>query len=275
MDREARVNTTSSRFKFRVRFFGIREYVESDGTPGFSSQSEACGLPFLISGNNNGFQFSNLPTTYYYDATNNVNVTVRNFKGQTSNGLFQVIVHLSGGGNGERNGKFRLNGRDVPPTAIKFDIVIDPQGAGYNWKCGNNTSSRLALILKAKSGSRVAQGVSEALKFGGDSSATPLGFFSWATTATVAGSSTPVPIIFGSFQQQAPTDTDADNDLSSGEASYRAVFSFDVARPSKLTWDPELGYVAGPGTSGPNSAAALSSSLLLLALLAILQVLIL
>jgi len=243
--RYSRIADSVAQFRFRIRFFALIEFVDSDGTPGLSSADLMCGRYFIRGPN---FSIGQITTT-------TVNGTaVSEFDVTSSNGPFALKFYVSGTASDTRGRTFMRSNRPVIPTSVKFDILINNYWAGtFNNGSAACANSKLELLAKAKSAQLTkhkddqsgAATVSRAVQFG--DAATPLGFFTWADTVSISGGGSASVIVAPLVVESLDTSFDGMNEESgntdSGEAVRRAIYSFDTtAHPALIEWDPELGY---------------------------------
>lgn len=240
-------------FRFRIRVPALVEFNDANGDRMFNI-NEICGTPTR-------FRQQNWGRFVYAGETD----SVKTITGRTTDNLFGVAMHIS-------NTSFTTpSGRVIYPTSAKFDFILNT--TNYQWKCSNPATSRLALVAFTKSReftrTKEASGpatVTTTVDFG--SSATPAGFFSWATTAdttTVSDASVVShDVLFSGLAENTNTNVFPDSDTDSGEISRIAFYSFDVQQPRWINWDPELGY--GSNTSSAQKVVAGLATLVALAL---------
>jgi len=211
---------SNARFEVRVAVQQVIEYLENNGQKGYQpADATISSIDFLSSGKSSNFW--NPIACVAGSASNSYDCAVLGASGQV-----QAIVHILGDtGN--------VNGIPVHPTSIKFDINID-----YANK-RNNTNLAVVVATRSKE-HQVEKSTSSEQDSGfttnkekqvsfGDN-----GFFSWATTASVAG-------VTGVEVYNEPlASNDNDGGLESGESGHRLVFSFQSTAVGPILWDPKL-----------------------------------
>jgi len=183
------VDTSSSSFDFRLKVGSISEYVDKDGKAGYDPVADQTGTVWSFA--QNSFTFSQLADSVVGNAT------VKNFQGKSTDGVFMIIGHISGG-------VFTLpSAGQILPISFKFDVVID--GSKFHYTLNG---SRLAVVasVQSESQSRIAtldDNGNDVTSSGGQraktiqlgAAANPMGFFTWAPTVLVNGGPTTANVI--------------------------------------------------------------------------------
>jgi len=280
---------------FAHRAFGIVEYVNTNGISGFQTNDTVLG-GYDLASDTLGLQWCNIDVDVYnVTDANGVLIKVRSASVITVDNVFGFRV-TSIGTYGT------IDGVKVDPNTIKIDFIInyynnsyfvqgDPFARGNS--PSNNPNAQIALVTgfaavaaggevgvfksitqdpSGNSGTGVAYGVSAG------ASGAAAGLYSYYTYAQNAQ----VQVIGGGYIKAGvvATKTLLANPTGNGywniaqtlsEGAYAkwgtvdlAIFSFEQIRPSQVYWDPSL------GGNTPNFAGTYSSSLLLMAILAIL-----
>jgi len=236
---------SKSRFQARVEVQQVVEFRDVDAIKGYSSgDTVVSSINFDRDGKNNSFWKPIVCTT----GANRYDCTV-----ETTDGQFSSAVHLVGNVTD-------VQGIPVRPTSVKFDININ--------LAAKQADTYVAVIIKSRSkeiqvehekSDENEEGFTERkekqVSFGDN------GFFSWVTTATVAGEA-------GIEVYNAPLEVDnqdqsKDTAHEEGEKGHRLAFTFQSTKVGLIEWDPKL---AANSFSG---ASRVGVSIFLLAVLAV------
>jgi hypothetical protein len=216
-----------SKNKFRIRFSALQEYVETGvAGSGYNPATDTKGFTYLIGGSDVKF------------TAGSMTADVKKFSGVSNDGVFAVYVTVGSTLFNITNRMVRV----IDPSSCKIDVVLNNLDSRYTLP-----NSRLALIAKVKSKAltKDLSSASSTVEMG--SAATARGFFSWDTTvnATVNGTLiTDVAVITTPLAAQTNSSDLSDDGLENGENCQLAIYSFDVVRPNKIVWDPEIGVLA-------------------------------
>jgi len=287
---------------FAARAFGIVEYEDTNGLPGFQLNDTVLGGYDLTSPYNIlGSQWCNIDVSVFnYTDVNDVVLKVRSASVITIDGVFGFRVTSVG--------KYAtIDGVKVDPNTIKIDFLINFYNnscflPGESYAKGASPSdptahpeAKIALITgfaavaaagavgtfktitqdpTGNTGAGVAYGVSA----GASGAAAALySYFTYKQNANIT-------IIGGAFAEAAVVATKTALGDPTGKgfwnvaqalstAAYAkwgtvdlAVFSFESIRPNRVYWDPS----AGGNTPVSNFAGTYSSSILLMAIFAVL-----
>jgi len=243
---EFREKTEDSGAKFRARLeiLEVIEYRNDDGTKGYQQGSDTVvqSINFDQDGKSGGFWNPIDCAT----GDNRYDCTVA-----TSDGQFSAAVHLVGDVTD-------IEGVPTRPNSLKFDININLKNKANDTYVAvvARTLSKEVQVEKTKSDENEEDFTTKEEKqvsFG------DLGFFSWVTTATVAG--TPGVEV---YNNPLVTDNgvDQDSEQEVGENARRLVFSFQSTAVGLIEWDPKL------AAATPSSASVVGVSSLFIAFLA-------
>jgi hypothetical protein len=243
-------NKDSAFFQWKIG--NILEYVDSDAVPGYQSGDRVGSV----------WNFTKQGISWSQLADTTVNgVVVHHFQGQTSDQIFTLLGHVSGG-------VFTAgpnNSVTITPVATKFDINLNLPNSFWTL-----AGSRVAIVGWVMSGSKdsarqldssgntVTTSTTDGkrIHFGPDAS--PSGFFSWDMNPACvdsAGLSAHCPVIVSPLV----ADPNEDNGGNSDNVNKRTSHSFDRVHPQSINWDPVLGAGTGSGTHAVPSLLALAA----------------
>jgi len=200
------------------------------------------------------FHFSMLPDTMEEDSNN----TVKHFQGVSTDGVFKLIGHISGGA-------FNSSAGMVAPISFKFDIVID--GSKFRWKLNDSKLALIASVMSdVESGSLLLNETGHDLsELGGQTAHTiligehvkPIGFFQWVRNVTLSdengGNSTANIIVSPLSRHSEYEDMNEDGSYGPlGQFSADLAFSVDAVQPQLIEWDPVIGVGKSSKVPAPN-----------------------
>ncbi len=213
-------SSQEAKFKYRVSFEKIIEYVDSTQTGFNGTQDIVSELEFK--------QWD--PIQYTVSNVNGVDVYV--ITATTSDQVFSLVIRIS-------TSIIDLGNSTLTPNSVKIDVIIND----YNYV---NSNSSLAVKAKIKTESKLEmddETVEEAAGFVEGESQVGIGllsagFFSWADTAEADGVT--VDVISSTLEDSSSEDTD----LEENETSNKLYFSFMATNASSIVWDPKVGVIS-------------------------------
>jgi len=222
MEYYSRASDSQSALEYRLEIQGIQEYQETGPADNGFNGGDTAG--FLWSSNQD-FVFSELTPELLG------NVTVLRFQARSQDGVLTIIGRIA-------TEPF-LYGLIIHPSQCKLDFFIDTTVAGWTWQLANPSVSKLAMIarLRTKTKVRGIQGSTQGTQvtFGADNR--PGGAFIWAPFVTVNNNdATNATVVAGGFSK---------DDQDQSEDNWGIVFSFLASNPNHLEWDPIVGWNAG------------------------------
>lgn len=260
----------TERSSMMTRLSAIVEYLDSNGNNQFDS-GEGIQIYRIGLGSNRTGVIPRAPiagqgidwTRTYTPASTEDGINT--FSAKTVDGVFEASVKFS-------SVKKTIDGAIVPPTAIKFNVLINLPATWYNDTTGKSRIALLASVLSANGVVSRAVDASVATATITKSVAAGENLMAWADVITADGKE--VPVLSSNVVTRANMSADLVANAQNGNAAVdRAgegesfvIFSFDAVQPKSLVWDPTIGLDASlDSTTSSASSAAASAVILALA----------
>jgi len=261
---------TASLFAFGLRAFGIFEYDENNGVPGFQKDTtDTLNVVYDLS--NIALQWKPLVANHSTITDKDGNVfKVWYITAETVDEVFFLRFIVSGT-------PLEVSGVHITPDSVKVDFAIRWFTAKHVRALWTNGPSTVTAHPNAQVG--IACGFAalaetfDAQTTGASGSSDPVvtfgsagfkGFFSWSPKADVVVQGVEAGrVVYGDIHN---ADATMDAAFKAGWIVRALYFSFEGIRPSEVAWDPQF----GSDITYPSGASSASVNVLLVALFSLL-----